>query len=266
MASNRQTTSDCLNSVLIKYTIYNQERQETWLFKFLVGLNIIYETVKWEILKEESLPSVEWAYAQVRREATKSGILNQSFIGETPLGSSLIAQAWTTALEYVDKSTRIPSREERTKQLKEKKEKKKKLRCLHYGISHHAKDMFFRIIEYPHWWENWHKQGSSRGKPFPTTGNLAATNDNEGDTLGAIRVGWRWVFTVKHADGKIKIYKAWLFAKGYTKTHGIDYSETFSTVAKIDTIQVLLSIAANQDCYLHQFAVKNAVFHGDLKE
>uniref|UniRef100_A0A2N9IHL0 Reverse transcriptase Ty1/copia-type domain-containing protein n=1 Tax=Fagus sylvatica TaxID=28930 RepID=A0A2N9IHL0_FAGSY len=80
-------------------------------------------------------------------------------------------------------------------------------------------------------------------------------------------VGCCWVFTVKqNPDSIVDCLKACLVAKGFTQTYGLDYTKTFSPVAKLNSIRIIISLAANLDWLLHQLDVKNVFLHGDLIE
>jgi hypothetical protein len=76
----------------------------------------------------------------------------------------------------------------------------------------------------------------------------------------------RWVMRVKKScDGNAR-FKARLVSKGYAKEQGIDYDETFSPVARYDTIRTLLAVAASRYIKLKQFDVKTAFLYGELEE
>ncbi|GJW12018.1 ribonuclease H-like domain, reverse transcriptase, RNA-dependent DNA polymerase [Tanacetum coccineum] len=80
-------------------------------------------------------------------------------------------------------------------------------------------------------------------------------------------IGLKWVFkTKKDANGNIVKHKARLVAKGYIQEHGIDFEEVFAPVARMETIRLLLAIAANNKWEVHHLDVKSAFLHGDLKE
>ena len=61
-------------------------------------------------------------------------------------------------------------------------------------------------------------------------------------------------------------YKARLVAKGFKQTHGIDYDETFSPLAMLKSIRILIAIAAYHDYEICKMDVKTVFLNGNLLE
>jgi hypothetical protein len=77
----------------------------------------------------------------------------------------------------------------------------------------------------------------------------------------------KWVYRTKYAsDGSVERHKAWLVAKGFSQVEGIDYNETFSPIAKMNSIRLFLALVASHKWEVHQMDVKSAFLHGDLQE
>ena len=75
------------------------------------------------------------------------------------------------------------------------------------------------------------------------------------------------VYRIKYrVDGSIECYKARLVTKGFMRIESIDFIETFSSMAKLNMVRLLLALASTQNWILEQLDVNNIFLHGDLHE
>jgi hypothetical protein len=80
-------------------------------------------------------------------------------------------------------------------------------------------------------------------------------------------IGCKWIFKKKlRHDGTIEKYKARLVAKEFTQREGENFFDTYSPVAQITTIRVLIALACSHALHIHQMDVKTAFLYGELDE
>jgi hypothetical protein len=78
-------------------------------------------------------------------------------------------------------------------------------------------------------------------------------------------VGCKWVFKKKlRADGSIEKYKARFVEKGHAQRKGEYFFHTYSLLATLTTIRVLLSLASSHGLLSHQMDVKMGFLNGEL--
>ena len=80
-------------------------------------------------------------------------------------------------------------------------------------------------------------------------------------------IGLKWVFKVKKdPQGKIIKHKARLVAKGYAQRERVDFEEVYAPVARIETVRLMIALAAQKGWQIHHMDVKSAFLNGDLEE
>ena len=80
-------------------------------------------------------------------------------------------------------------------------------------------------------------------------------------------IGLKWVYKTKRDEARLVTkFKARLITKGYVQRQGIDFDEVFAPVARLESVRLLLALAASEGWLVHHMDVKSAFLNGDLSE
>jgi hypothetical protein len=75
------------------------------------------------------------------------------------------------------------------------------------------------------------------------------------------------VFKVKQDEHRVLFkHKVHLMVKGYVQRHVIDYDEVFASVARLDSVLLLIALVTHEGWEVHHKDVKSVFLNGDLSE
>nr|XP_043614555.1 uncharacterized protein LOC122586637 [Erigeron canadensis] len=160
---------------------YAKIRSDKKLFQFLNRLDRKFDAIKREILRNEPIPTVEVAYAIVRKEAAHQKILGATTLEPQGVAAGLIAREINVG-GFVSKGYRRYD----TKK-KEIKDDKSDLLCDECGMSRHTKEQCFRLVGYPDWWIDGNKKGTKSLKSDKGKTSVSVTDHNKASSSGGRR-------------------------------------------------------------------------------
>ncbi|GJV80779.1 retrovirus-related pol polyprotein from transposon TNT 1-94 [Tanacetum coccineum] len=100
--------------------------------------------------------------------------------------------------------------------------------------------------------------------PAVSTGSPSSTTVDQ-DKVMVITL--KWIYKVKLDElGGILKNKARLVARGYRQEEGIDFEESFASVARLEAIRIFLAFATYMNMVVYQMDVKTAFLNGNLRE
>jgi hypothetical protein len=97
---------------------------------------------------------------------------------------------------------------------------------------------------------------------------LASIEENSTWTLvdpvpGHRPIGMKWVYKLKKdSNGVVLKHKARLVAKGYVQQQGVDFEEVFAPIARLESVRIMLALAARRGWAVHHMHIKSAFLNG----
>jgi len=134
---------------------FNKIKQEHRLYQFLTGIDEKFAVIRRDLLMQEKTPSVESAYAVVRREVARLQILKPTTSSEENTLLGEVGIGLTTRNRPPEQGQGLSCPETVRWRLSQRdKEGKSHLHCTHCRMKKHTKETCFKIVGYPEWWED----------------------------------------------------------------------------------------------------------------
>lgn len=155
----------------MKYTedinIYNNIIQRHKLYQFLGGINDSFDKDRRDILNKSPLPTVEEAYATIRREISRWDILARKpslDSNSSRLGHGLVTKG--PSLENDSSGSGFITKSRPPYKSRREEENKTHLHCTHCGGNKHTKEECFKLIGFPDWWDEHQARRRREGGRF----------------------------------------------------------------------------------------------------
>ncbi|XP_078153858.1 uncharacterized protein LOC144549001 isoform X4 [Carex rostrata] len=146
---------------------FNGFIQETRVYTFLDGLDDRLDNVRADVLQMSPFPTVEQAYARVRREATRQEIMMKGGKDITHESVAMVSKGYKQPMVNLSLNKNISSLD------------KSKLKCTYCGGIRHVRKNCFKLTgNHPDWWKEPKKKFSSKGRVNSVNSEKAHADPN----------------------------------------------------------------------------------------
>ena len=131
------------------------------------------------------------------------------------------------------------------------------------NVTHFSVDYIYRVSNISKNYQDAIHSNEARKAIVAMNDEITSLKDNDTfelvpSALDVKVLSGRWVYAVKYGPDNSEHFKARYVAKGYTQVKDIDYQETFSPIARLASIRMLLQNVVQDDLIIHQLDVKTA--------